>query len=362
MSAGAAASLPASSVLTPPESPRCAVAHRSLVLFSVCVFVSFSFCASTCTGVKLEPVMDFTNRIKRKYPDAKILMSSDRPTEELLAAHKQIISITTLTRATPAEAAETIKALGASPTAPGNSANCGPLIPLTVGGPQGSNDVLSGRRAAFAALPKNVATYREHNDLSVFIYAKGLQKDKKNPNEFRHLWVQKTSIVTAESFPSNRRRMECKSRREVLVSPIENAIQTMKNKNAELREKVAVVASAPAGPVDVGPLSMNLNGMIDAAVNGGTNKYIEAFLSAKYIEENPGAEASDLAARQQIELKESISEQIAELKLGLDVFGKRCDEKLKGLYDHLCGFYATMKVSDTGEAKRAAKHALQRET
>jgi hypothetical protein len=36
------------------------------------------------------------------------------------------------------------------------------------------------------------------------------------------------------------------------------------------------------GAVDVGPLSMALNGTIDAAVNGGTQKYIEAFLTDEF--------------------------------------------------------------------------------
>lgn len=147
--------------------------------------------------------------------------------------------------------------------------------------------------------------------------------------------MSKSLIVTAEAFPSNRRRQEVVARRETLLSPIANAIATMRAKNAELRDKVATVASAPPGPVDVGPLSMNLNGMIDAAVNGGTQKYIEAFLSAQYLIENESE--VELAQQQQSELKASIVEQIADLKVALDLFGVRCDEKLRGLYDHLRG-------------------------
>jgi hypothetical protein len=53
------------------------------------------------------------------------------------------------------------------------------------------------------------------------------------------------------------------------------------------------VSKAPPGPVDVGPLSMALNGTIDAAVNGGTQKYIEAFLTAEFAQ---AAEATGDAA------------------------------------------------------------------
>jgi hypothetical protein len=160
--------------------------------------------------------------------------------------------------------------------------------------------------------------------------------------------------VTAEAFPSNRRRQEVVGRRETVLSPISNAIATMRAKNAELRDKVATVASAPPGPVDVGPLSMNLNGMIDAAVNGGTQKYIEAFLSAQYLAEND--DDLSLARAQQAELKASIVEQIADLKVALDLFGVRCDEKLRGLYDHLRGHNNSNNNAHTQTEIRTRAH------
>ena len=47
-------------------------------------------------GERMEPVMDFTNRMRKKFPAAKILMSSDVPSAELATQYTQIISITTL--------------------------------------------------------------------------------------------------------------------------------------------------------------------------------------------------------------------------------------------------------------------------
>jgi hypothetical protein len=270
-------------------------------------------------------------------------MSSDRPNDDLFANHKQIISITTLTRSTVSESSEILKSLGVSP-----ASSTAPAVPSDFTSPAFP---FSASTKSTAALPKNIVTYNENNDLSVFIYAKGIQKakEKNPPNEFKHLWVSKTYIVTAETFPNNRRRMEVIARKEMLLSPIENAISTMTNKNVELREKIAVVANAPPGPVDVGPLSMNLNGMIDAAVNGGTQKYIEAFLSPEFLTENAANAAQ--AQKQQEELKQSIRDQVSELKVGLQVFGSRCDEKLKGLYDHLCGFYNQMQVKTASVTK-----------
>jgi len=203
----------------------------------------------------------------------------------------------------------------------------------TVGRPESK-----GTRAA----PLTIQKYRENNNLRVFSYSKAIQKspDKKPANEHKHLWVTKTFIFCPEHFPSNRRRMEVVERREQTLSPIENALAMLLAKTQELIEKIDEVDNAPPGPVDVGPLSMILNGMIDAAVSGGTQKYIEAFLGPDFVIENPAPEQ----LRLQNEVKATLREQVVILKRGLDVFGIRSDQKLKGLFDHLCTFYAEMVV------------------
>jgi dedicator of cytokinesis protein 3 len=288
-------------------------------------------------GVKLEPVMDFTNRIKKKYPEAKILMSSEKPSDDLYAAHKQIISITTLVKPTDQERLDLT-----------GTNNAGEKKEMAASPRNKKKEVKEGSESAETKESKSevkqppapIQRYRENNDLRVFSYSKAVQKstEKKPANEFKTLWVTKTYIFTRDAFPANRRRMEVVERKEVFLSPIENAVGTMNNKNQDLEVAIEAVEKAPPGPVDVGPLSMLLNGMIDAAVNGGTNKYIDAFLSEEFMQTKP--DAQQLALRQ--ELKQSLRDQIACLKRGLAVFGQRCDQKLKGLFDHLSGFYEQM--------------------
>jgi len=152
------------------------------------------------------------------------------------------------------------------------------------------------------------------------------------------LWVSRTYIFAAESFPTNRRRVEVIDKKEVLLSPIQNALSTMINKNKELSEKIESAQTASAGPIDLNPLSMLLNGMIDAAVNGGTQKYIEAFMFPDFLQSNK----DEASGRYQQALKQSLRDQIAMLKKGLFVFGGRSDPSLKGLYDHLTAFYDEM--------------------
>ncbi len=183
--------------------------------------------------------------------------------------------------------------------------------------------------------------YRDNNTVDIFIYSKAIQKslEKKPVNEFKQLWVSKTVMFIDDAFPTNRRRCVVVDRVETLISPIENAVLAITTKTAELKTAVDSVNASIAANVDVGPLSMLLNGMIDAAVNGGTQKYIEAFLSQDFVNENKSdRQALDF----QKQLKDGLKDQILQLRVGLDVFGRRCDEKLKGLFTHLSGFYETM--------------------
>lgn len=296
-------------------------------------------------GSKLEPVMDFTNRIKRRYPEAKILMTSERPSDELYAQHAQLISITTLSRpseqqrwdmtgcngwtkdkkTTRSGLAQYELSIQEMKEKSGHKTAAGPMVPSL---------------QALKSIPGPIAKYREFNNLKCFTYSRGLQKstEKKPQNEFKHLWVVKTFIFTQESFPCIRRRCEVVDRKELTLSPIENAIQTMTSKNVELLDKIDSVEQSTSPNVDVGPLSMLLNGMIDAAVMGGTQKYIEAFLDDEWLAENQ----NETSLQRQEELKQTIRDMIVHLKRGLDVFGKRVDVKLKGLYDHQCAFYDQM--------------------
>lgn len=60
------------------------------------------------------------------------------------------------------------------------------------------------------------------------------------------------------------------------LTPIEAAIDTMENMNRTLRTLVAEYSSN--SNQNVNPLTMRLNGVLDAAVMGGTSKYQEVCL------------------------------------------------------------------------------------
>lgn len=69
--------------------------------------------------------------------------------------------------------------------------------------------------------------------------------------------------------------------RQVEVSPLENAISVVENKNQELRTLISQYQHKQLhGNINL--LSMCLNGVIDAAVNGGIARYQEVRNPAKH--------------------------------------------------------------------------------
>lgn len=68
---------------------------------------------------------------------------------------------------------------------------------------------------------------------------------------------------------------------QVEVSPLENAISVVENKNQELRTLISQYQHKQLhGNINL--LSMTLNGVIDAAVNGGIARYQEVRKTRQY--------------------------------------------------------------------------------
>jgi hypothetical protein len=113
------------------------------------------------------------------------------------------------------------------------------------------------------------------------------QKDKalETDGEFRDLWVEFKYCRTHKCFPSTQRRILCVENSSVFRNPIEMAIETMEGKNTELEAKIAIMETLPDGGADQS-YTMALNGVVDAAVNGGLANYV-SFLDGTFRELNP---------------------------------------------------------------------------
>lgn len=87
------------------------------------------------------------------------------------------------------------------------------------------------------------------------------------------LYIERTIMVTCSKLPGLLRWFEVESSEMVQLCPVEVAIDTMERMNIELRMLVMQYTSESS--LSINPLTMRLNGVIDAAVQGGTAKYEE---------------------------------------------------------------------------------------
>eukprot|EP00474_Spongospora_subterranea_P000803 CRZ01261.1 hypothetical protein [Spongospora subterranea] len=256
-------------------------------------------------GMKLESIMDFTERIRSKHTDARIIMSNKDPPPSDIDQNELVITITMLTIASFDEY-------------------------------QG----ISQNDLNLSNVPCQMQKYQLNDNLSWFVFCQTESRALQGElcNEFKDLWVKKTYIRTEEAFPCTRRRLKIVESGSIDVHPIDSACETIVKKNRELHDVITSV-NKPFGPhdlpIDVGPLTMQLNGIIDAAVNGGSKKYIDAFFHS-VIEGKQDSQNS---------LKTAMETQIVLLRQGLNAFKERKSADLDPLYNRLRVLFEKMVVS-----------------
>merc|ERR1719195_1839602 len=92
--------------------------------------------------------------------------------------------------------------------------------------------------------------------------------------------------------------MPCLQRRQIVcnrvvrvIPPFQSAYQTLKDKNVDILQSIITVKDSMDH--NCSDLSMKLSGVLDAAVNGAIDKYVEAFFEGrddtgrKYLQEFP---------------------------------------------------------------------------
>ena len=84
--------------------------------------------------------------------------------------------------------------------------------------------------------------------------------------------IYKNSVETHTHFSVNLSLLDWWALYQVELAPLEVAIETVETKNSDISSMVDEFTNA-SGSKDINPLSMLLNGVIDAAVCGGTVQY-----------------------------------------------------------------------------------------
>ncbi|CAJ0846900.1 17256_t:CDS:2, partial [Entrophospora sp. SA101] len=223
-------------------------------------------------GLEWEKIGAFCEHMQNKHPQAQLLKSNSPPTDDILYGDGQFLQVSAVT-------------------------------------PEPDKNLPLFKRDA----PSSIRSYYEYNSVNTFSFSRPVNKNPdgvKSGNEFLDLWTEKTILVSEDHFPTVLRRSEVIQVTVFEVSPIENAVTTMRSKNRELlileSKYRAFLNSNKVGTakVNTNPLSMSLNGAVDAPVNGGVPMYKKAFFDPEFILTNPDKESLIR------NLKESIDEQV----------------------------------------------------
>uniref|UniRef100_A0A673YGW0 Dedicator of cytokinesis 3 n=1 Tax=Salmo trutta TaxID=8032 RepID=A0A673YGW0_SALTR len=188
-------------------------------------------------------------------------------------------------------------------------------------------------------VPDRIKSFYRVNNVRRFRYDRPFHKGSKDrENEFKSLWIERTTLILTHPLPGISRWFEVEKRELIEVSPLENAIYVVENKNHELRTLISQYQHKQLhGNINL--LSMCLNGVIDAAVNGGIARYQEAFFDKEYI----GSHAED--TEKITSLKDLMQEQVHILGAGLAVHDKLVHPEMRPLHKKLIDQFQMMRSS-----------------
>uniref|UniRef100_A0A8C1C9M3 Dedicator of cytokinesis 3 n=2 Tax=Cyprinus carpio TaxID=7962 RepID=A0A8C1C9M3_CYPCA len=188
-------------------------------------------------------------------------------------------------------------------------------------------------------VPDRIKSFYRVNNVRRFRYDRPFHKGSKDKdNEFKSLWIERTTLILTHPLPGISRWFEVDKRELIEVSPLENAIYVVENKNQELRTLISQYQHKQLhGNINL--LSMCLNGVIDAAVNGGIARYQEAFFDKEYISSHP--EDTEKITQ----LKDLMQEQVHILGMGLAVHEKLVHPEMRPLHKKLIDQFQMMRSS-----------------
>lgn len=175
------------------------------------------------------------------------------------------------------------------------------------------------------SIPREVKLFYQVNEVDTFLYDRPYHRAEKDKNnEFKTLCIERFIIKTVEKLPGILRWYEVESIEVENLTPIEGAIDLMKQVTRDLIIQIEKCQIKPSTEITL--LSMKLRGTINATVNGGIAKYQEAFFTqefaAKYPEELKHLE----------ELKAVMLRQLQVLENGLTLHGNHVTEAILPLH------------------------------
>lgn len=123
--------------------------------------------------------------------------------------------------------------------------------------------MMDEKRQRFSGKPvaDQIVKFYKVNHVQKFRYSRPFTRKDPNleaENEFASLWLERTILVTTYPLPGILRWFPVSSTSTLEISPLCYAIETMEEKNKELRDLILLYNRDKTTPIN--PLSLKLNG------------------------------------------------------------------------------------------------------
>ncbi|ORZ40506.1 hypothetical protein BCR44DRAFT_1509724 [Catenaria anguillulae PL171] len=228
-------------------------------------------------GLEWEKLGTFCERIQNKHPDSVLLKNNAVPGDETLTADGRFLQITA-------------------------------VVP--------EPDMTQLAFTKGDVVPESIRSYYQFNNVNRFSVSRPFRKGAKTGNEFLDLWTEKTTYTTEDMFPHLLRRSEA---------------MIAKNRDLIALEKKYEKFTEPQN--NCSPLTMSINGSVDAPVNGGVFMYKKAFIKSNYRNDNP--DKAEWVTR----LEEAIDEQVIILDRCIAIHNRIAPAPMRPLHDTIVAFF-----------------------
>lgn len=263
-------------------------------------------------AVECERLESFTNRLQNQHPQAEVLKDLSEPSDQMKKSQSQLIQVVAV-KPVPNEFVKTLEDKYVKPA---------------------------------------ITNFHKYNNVKIFELRRPVMLEGFARDDVGGLAIEKTSMETTYPLPGILRSAPIESITNTRLSPIENACESMSNVNKELIEMIVDYSSDLK--LNINPLSMKINGIVDAAVMGGFKKYEEAFLVPEFLEQNPSF------YQWTQKLKDLIAEQIPLLQKLLEIHKNRVTDDAKALHLKIEGCFALMKNEiETKYGKRSSDALIE---
>ncbi|TFK54047.1 hypothetical protein OE88DRAFT_1654527 [Heliocybe sulcata] len=182
-------------------------------------------------------------------------------------------------------------------------------------------------------VPIAVRTYYEHSAIQLFSCSTPVTRLTRDGSE--EVWIEKMYFSTEESFPTVLRRSEIVESEVIHISPVENALHEVAEKTKELQKLYLRYSTLTktTQAVSTNPLSMSLNGAVDAPMTGGIVSFRQVFLAPDYLARHPDR------IEQIDKLRQTIDDHVRTIDTCLRLHGQLCPSEMLPFHETLERFF-----------------------